>query len=277
MVRQMVGDEVPLAYDGRRSRSAASAPTSRRSWRRSTGHGRRRASPSWSISAAPRPTARWRSRCCRTSRRGTVVVCNAPIVEGAVMAATEASGGSPLEVVQAHGRRACRRNEGTMKRRSYDDRTAASTAVGAADQRGRPACAPVGEADPARQELRAESSSRSHRDGPWIDAKSPVKVMRVKAPQGRNAAFPRQRRRCRARRSPRWSTWSSATSTRRSMSGECAMAELPPDRPRRLARLCRRAGRRACDAGAPARALAGDPVAARRRRCALRSRPRIAA
>jgi phosphoenolpyruvate---glycerone phosphotransferase subunit DhaM len=33
-------------------------------------------------------------------RRGRVVVCNAPIVEGAVMAATEASGGSPLEEVQ---------------------------------------------------------------------------------------------------------------------------------------------------------------------------------
>ena len=33
-------------------------------------------------------------------RRGRVVVCNAPIVEGAVMAATEASGGSSLEAVQ---------------------------------------------------------------------------------------------------------------------------------------------------------------------------------
>jgi PTS hybrid protein len=29
-----------------------------------------------------------------------VVVCNAPIVEGAVIAATEASGGSSLETVQ---------------------------------------------------------------------------------------------------------------------------------------------------------------------------------
>lgn len=34
-------------------------------------------------------------------RRGRVVVCNAPIVEGAVMAATEAAGGSPLEAVRA--------------------------------------------------------------------------------------------------------------------------------------------------------------------------------
>ncbi|HXZ15613.1 MAG TPA: dihydroxyacetone kinase phosphoryl donor subunit DhaM [Roseiarcus sp.] len=34
-------------------------------------------------------------------RRDRVVVCNAPIVEGAVMAATEAAGGSPLEKVRS--------------------------------------------------------------------------------------------------------------------------------------------------------------------------------
>ena len=33
-------------------------------------------------------------------RRGRVAVCNAPIVEGAVIAATEASGGSSLETVK---------------------------------------------------------------------------------------------------------------------------------------------------------------------------------
>jgi dihydroxyacetone kinase DhaKLM complex PTS-EIIA-like component DhaM len=32
--------------------------------------------------------------------RGRVVVCNAPVVEGAVIAATEASGGSALETVR---------------------------------------------------------------------------------------------------------------------------------------------------------------------------------
>jgi dihydroxyacetone kinase phosphotransfer subunit len=35
-----------------------------------------------------------------TSRRDRVVVCNAPIVEGAVIAAAEASGGSSLDVVR---------------------------------------------------------------------------------------------------------------------------------------------------------------------------------
>jgi len=37
----------------------------------------------------------------RPERRDLVVVCNAPIVEGAVMAATEAAGGSSLEQVRA--------------------------------------------------------------------------------------------------------------------------------------------------------------------------------
>jgi PTS hybrid protein len=34
------------------------------------------------------------------ARRSKVVICEAPIVEGAVMAATESSGGSPLDAVQ---------------------------------------------------------------------------------------------------------------------------------------------------------------------------------
>ena len=34
------------------------------------------------------------------SRRSRVVICNAPVVEGAVIAATEAAGGAPLDVVR---------------------------------------------------------------------------------------------------------------------------------------------------------------------------------
>ena len=33
-------------------------------------------------------------------KRGRVVICNAPIVEGAVIAATEASGGASLAIVR---------------------------------------------------------------------------------------------------------------------------------------------------------------------------------
>ena len=61
MVRQMVGDEVPLAWCGGNP-DGGLGTRSTRSWRRSTRPGRRRASRSSSISAARRPTARWRSR-----------------------------------------------------------------------------------------------------------------------------------------------------------------------------------------------------------------------
>jgi PTS hybrid protein len=42
------------------------------------------------------------------ARRGRIVICNAPVVEGAVVAATEASAGSPLEAVRAAAEEALR-------------------------------------------------------------------------------------------------------------------------------------------------------------------------
>ena len=39
----------------------------------------------------------------RAACASKIVVCNAPIVEGAVMAATEASGGASLREVRGHG------------------------------------------------------------------------------------------------------------------------------------------------------------------------------
>ena len=68
MVRQMVGDEVPLACcggnpDGGLGTSVeAIMKAIDQAWSE-------RASRSWSISAAPRPTARWRSRCSRAERQ----------------------------------------------------------------------------------------------------------------------------------------------------------------------------------------------------------------
>ena len=38
--------------------------------------------------------------CPAAAKRKRVVICNAPIVEGAVIAATEASGGSDIETVR---------------------------------------------------------------------------------------------------------------------------------------------------------------------------------
>ena len=63
MVRQMVGDIRAARLDRRQCRGRAWHRRRRNHWRRSTRHGRRPASPSSSISAAPRPIAKWPWNC----------------------------------------------------------------------------------------------------------------------------------------------------------------------------------------------------------------------
>ena len=91
-------------------------------------------------------------------RRERVVVCNAPIVEGAVMAATEAAGGSSLDQVRAVAEE-FRRREREQKRidRGRDDvgepeRPSHNRQRATCARRGH-ACAAGGEADQARQEI----------------------------------------------------------------------------------------------------------------------------
>ena len=99
MVRQMVGDEVPLAWcggttDGRLGTSVESILAAIDSaWSESgvailVDLGGAETNSEMAVELLPDP------------RRGRVVVCNAPIVEGAIMAATEASAGSTLEQVR---------------------------------------------------------------------------------------------------------------------------------------------------------------------------------
>jgi len=99
MVRQMVGQEVPLAWCGgnpvggpgnerrcHREVTPCGLVGSRR--RHHGGYGRAETNSEMAIERLPE------------KRRTRVVVCNAPIVEGSVMAATESSAGSPLEKVR---------------------------------------------------------------------------------------------------------------------------------------------------------------------------------
>ena len=65
MVRQMVGDEVPLAWTGGNFRRRPGNEFRRDHGSDSTAHGPMPESRFWSISAAPRPTARWRSNVAR--------------------------------------------------------------------------------------------------------------------------------------------------------------------------------------------------------------------
>jgi dihydroxyacetone kinase phosphotransfer subunit len=99
MVRQMVGDSVKLAYaggdpDGNLGTDVAKIMAA--------------IEQAWSEAGVAilvdlggaETNSEMAIEMLEESRRDRVVVCNAPIVEGAVIAAAEASGGSPLDVVR---------------------------------------------------------------------------------------------------------------------------------------------------------------------------------
>jgi phosphoenolpyruvate---glycerone phosphotransferase subunit DhaM len=99
MVRQMVGDEVPLAWcggapgGGLGSSVEAIIEAIGRAWSERgvailVDLGGAETNSEMAIEMLPQ------------AQRGRVMVCNAPIVEGAVIAATEASGGATLEQVR---------------------------------------------------------------------------------------------------------------------------------------------------------------------------------
>jgi PTS hybrid protein len=100
MVRQMVGDEVKVAHCGgnpegglgtdvQRILQAIEQAWSPRGVAILVDLGGAETNSEMAIEMLPE------------DRRGRVVLCNAPIVEGAIMAATEASGGASLAEVQA--------------------------------------------------------------------------------------------------------------------------------------------------------------------------------
>jgi phosphoenolpyruvate---glycerone phosphotransferase subunit DhaM len=99
MVRQMVGDGVRLAWTGGNSEGGLGTDVAKiiaaidAAW-----------SPAGVAILVDLGGAETNSEMAvellDEARRRKVVVCNAPIVEGAVIAATEAAGGSPLDVVK---------------------------------------------------------------------------------------------------------------------------------------------------------------------------------
>jgi dihydroxyacetone kinase phosphotransfer subunit len=99
MVRQMVGDEVPLAFCGGNPEGGLGTSVEAileaidRAWSDAgvailVDLGGAETNSEMAVEMLPGDRGR------------RVVVCNAPIVEGAVIAATEASGGAPLDVVK---------------------------------------------------------------------------------------------------------------------------------------------------------------------------------
>ena len=99
MVRQMVGDAVPLAFTGGNPEGGLGTDVARIM---------EAIDAAWSDAGVAVLVdlggAETNSEMAVTllddARRDRVVVCNAPLVEGAVIAATEASGGSALDEVR---------------------------------------------------------------------------------------------------------------------------------------------------------------------------------
>ncbi len=100
MVRQMVGDEVPLAWCG--GDPAGGLGSSVESILAAI-------DSAWSDAGVAilfdlggaETNAEMAIEMLEPERAAKIVICNAPIVEGAVIAATEASGGSDLATVKA--------------------------------------------------------------------------------------------------------------------------------------------------------------------------------
>jgi dihydroxyacetone kinase phosphotransfer subunit len=99
MVRQMVGDEVPLAYCG--GNSEGGLGTSVEAILNAIDSAWSEAGVAILVDLGGAETnSEMAVEMLPEQRSGRVVVCNAPIVEGAVIAATEASGGASLAVVK---------------------------------------------------------------------------------------------------------------------------------------------------------------------------------
>ena len=100
MVRQMVGDDVPLAWCG--GDPSGGLGTSVEAIMAAIDRAWSEAGVAILVDLGGAETnSEMAVEMLGAPRSSKVVVCNAPIVEGAVMAATEASGGASLREVQA--------------------------------------------------------------------------------------------------------------------------------------------------------------------------------
>jgi phosphoenolpyruvate---glycerone phosphotransferase subunit DhaM len=99
MVRQMVGEEVPLAWTGGNPSGGLGTDVGQimsaidRAWSDAgvvvlVDLGGAETNSEMAIEMMP------------DERRGKVLICNAPVVEGAVVAATEAAGGASVDIVR---------------------------------------------------------------------------------------------------------------------------------------------------------------------------------
>lgn len=99
MVRQMVGESVPLAFTGGNSEGGLGTDVAKIMEAIDSAWSEAGVAVLIDLGGAETNTE-MAIEMLDEERQGRVVICNAPIVEGAVIAATEASGGSPLDIVK---------------------------------------------------------------------------------------------------------------------------------------------------------------------------------
>ena len=99
MVRQMVGDTVPLAFTGGNSEGGLGTDVAKIIESIDSAWSEAGVAVLIDLGGAETNTE-MAIEMLEEERQSRVVICNAPIVEGAVIAATEASGGSPLDIVK---------------------------------------------------------------------------------------------------------------------------------------------------------------------------------
>ena len=99
MVRQMVGSEVPLAYCGGNPEGGLGTSVEKIIEAINTAWSDKGVAILVDLGGAE-TNSEMAIEMLPPERRLKVVVCNAPVVEGAVMAATEASGGASLDEVR---------------------------------------------------------------------------------------------------------------------------------------------------------------------------------
>ena len=99
MVRQMVGDTVPLAFTGGNSEGGLGTDVAKIIEAIDSAWSEAGVAVLIDLGGAETNTE-MAIEMLEEERQSRVTICNAPIVEGAVIAATEASGGSPLDIVK---------------------------------------------------------------------------------------------------------------------------------------------------------------------------------
>jgi phosphocarrier protein len=112
-------------------------------------------------------------------RQGRIVVCDAPIVEGAVMAATEASGGASLDAV----RQAAEGRHQPSEEERPDASVAQAISVPIRDPLGLHA-RPAVKVTQLAKRFHARLALARQPAGPWIDARSIRDVSAARVPRG---------------------------------------------------------------------------------------------